>query len=216
MSIAAGTYSHFIVPKLHMSLNSFKSNTIVEKIEYYIKNENYGEWKNKSIFLADDGDDNLHVEEADSVCRIFEHLNPDILTRKLYFDSYIQEVNAVGEFYPLLKKEFMDYINNGVLFINYMGHSGYNNWANEQILTLSDIESMHNQHLPFVISSSCSFSRFDDFKLSGGEAMALNGNGGAIATISAARTVYAQPNMLLNIELVKELLNQREELVDDK
>ena len=188
-----------------------QANLVAQKIENYTKNENCGEWKNKTIFLADDGDDNLHVEETDSVCRIFERLNPDILTRKLYFDSYIQETNAVGEFYPILKKEFMDYINNGVLFVNYMGHSGYNNWANEQILTISDIESMYNQYLPLVVSSSCSFSRFDDFKLSGGEVLVLNGNGGAIATISAARTVYAQPNMLLNIELVKELLNQNSE-----
>ena len=52
-----------------------------------------------------------------------------------------------------------------------MGHSGYNNWTNEQILTIADIEAMYNQRLPLVITASCSFSRFDDFKISGGEAM---------------------------------------------
>ena len=138
---------------------------------------------------------------------MFERLNPDILTRKLYLDSYTQEVTAVGEFYPILKKEFYDYINSGVLFVNYMGHSGYNNWTNEQILTVADIETMYNQRLPLFITASCSFSRFDDFKFSGGEAMMLNDRGGALALISSTRTVYAQPNMLLNIEIVKNLLD---------
>ncbi len=183
-----------------------QANGVVDKLERYIKNEDLGNWKNQAIFMADDGDDNLHVEETDSVCSIFEHLNPDLLTRKLYLDSYTQEVTAVGEFYPTLKKEFYDYINNGVLLINYMGHSGYNNWTNEQILSVADIEAMYNQRLPLVITASCSFSRFDDFKVSGGETMMLNTQGGALALISAARTVYAQPNMLLNIELSKVLL----------
>lgn len=185
-----------------------QANGVVDKLERYIKNEDLGNWKNQAIFMADDGDDNLHVEEMDSVCRIFEQLNPDVLTRKLYLDSYTQEVTAVGEFYPTLKKEFYDYINNGVLLINYMGHSGYNNWTNEQILSVADIESMYNQRLPLVITASCSFSRFDDFKVSGGETMLFNSQGGALAMISAARTVYAQPNMLLNIELSKVLLEQ--------
>ena len=183
-----------------------QANGVVDKLERYIKNEDLGVWKNQAIFMADDGDGNVHVEGADSVCSVFERLNPDLLTRKLYLDSYTQEVTAVGEFYPTLKKEFFDYINNGVLMVNYMGHSGYNNWTNEQILSVADIELMYNERLPLFITMSCSFSRFDDFKLSGGEAMMLNGKGGALALISASRTVYAQPNTLLNLELAKMLL----------
>lgn len=184
-----------------------QANGVVDKLANYIKNDDFGAWKNQAVFLADDGDNNIHVEETDSVCRIFERLNPDVLTRKLYLDSYTQEVTAVGEFYPTLKKEFYDYINNGVLLINYMGHSGYNNWTNEQILTIADIDALYNKRLPFVITASCSFTRFDDFKTSGGEVMMLNPNGGALGLISSARTVFAQPNMLLNIEIAKELLN---------
>ena len=183
-----------------------QANGVVDKLERYLKNEDFGVWKNQAVFMADDGDDNVHVEGADSACSVFERLNPDVLTRKLYLDSYTQEVTAVGEFYPTLKKEFFDYINNGVLLVNYMGHSGYNNWTNEQILSVADIDLMYNQRLPLFITMSCSFSRFDDFKVSGGEAMMLNGKGGALALISAARTVYAQPNLSLNVELNKLLL----------
>lgn len=205
--------AYILINSLDISVGRIPAHTkeqaegVVNKLIKYIKNEDFGTWKNRAIFLADDGDKNIHVEATDSVCRVFERLNPDILTRKLYLDSYIQEVTAVGEFYPILKKEFFDYINNGVLFVNYMGHSGYNNWTNEQILTVADIETMYNQRLPLFITASCSFSRFDDFKFSGGEAMMLNDRGGALALISSTRTVYAQPNMLLNIEIIKNLLD---------
>ncbi|MBQ8720967.1 MAG: type IX secretion system sortase PorU [Paludibacteraceae bacterium] len=179
---------------------------VVDKLIRYIGNENLGYWKNRTLFLADDGDDNLHVREMDSVANVFHRNNPDYLVRKLYLDSYIQEVSSIGETYPVLKKEFLDYINDGVLFVNYMGHSGYNNWTNEQILTVADIESLYNQKLPLFITASCSFSRFDDFKLSGGEALMTNSKGGALALISTSRTVLAHPNMLLNLELAKALL----------
>lgn len=180
---------------------------VVNKLIRYLNNDNLGYWKNRTVFLADDGDNNLHVKEMDSVANIFQNHNPDYLIRKLYLDSYIQEVSSVGETYPVLKKEFIDYINDGVLFINYMGHSGYNNWTNEQILTVADIESFYNQKLPLFITASCSFSRFDDFKLSGGEALMTNSKGGALALISTSRTVLAHPNMLFNLELVKALLD---------
>ena len=85
-----------------------QANGVVDKLERYIKNEDFGVWKNQAIFMADDGDGNVHVEGADSVCSVFERLNPDLLTRKLYLDSYTQEVTAVGEFYPTLKKEFFE------------------------------------------------------------------------------------------------------------
>lgn len=183
-----------------------QAESVVDKLIRYIGNENLGYWKNRTLFLADDGDDNLHVREMDSVANVFHRNNPDYLVRKLYLDSYIQEVSSIGETYPVLKKEFLDYINDGVLFVNYMGHSGYNNWTNEQILTVADIESLYNQKLPLFITASCSFSRFDDFKLSGGEALMTNSKGGALALISTSRTVLAHPNMLLNLELANALL----------
>jgi hypothetical protein len=69
---------------------------------------------------------------------------------------------------------------------------------------------MYNKRLPLFITASCSFSRFDDFKDSGGEVLMTNEAGGALALISASRTVFAQPNLLLNLEIAKELLKYNE------
>lgn len=182
---------------------------VVDKIIRYMENDDFGEWKNLAIFLADDGDANDHVDSADSVCNLTQMMYPELLTRKLYFDSYKQEVSASGESYPSLKKEFMDYINSGVLMINYMGHGSYIGWANEQVLTMADIEGMYNKRLPLWITATCDFSRFDDFKDSGGEKLMMNPNGGAIALITTSRTVLARPNFLLSLELSKEILDMQ-------
>ncbi|MGM9805797.1 MAG: type IX secretion system sortase PorU [Candidatus Aphodosoma sp.] len=184
-----------------------QAKAVVDKTIRYMQNEEYGTWKNQGIFLADDGDGNDHIEGSDSTCNLTQQLYPDFLTRKLFFDSYKQESSASGESYPILRKEFMDYISSGVLMINYMGHGGYNGWANEQILKFDDVANMYNTKLPLFYAATCNFSRFDDFLESTGERLVTHANGGAIATISAARTVITRQNNLLNFEFAKEILN---------
>lgn len=184
-----------------------QAKTVVDKTIQYIQNDIWGAWKNQGIFLADDGDNNIHIEGADSSCNIAQRNYPDFLTRKLFFDAYKQESSASGESYPVLKKEFLDYINSGILFINYMGHGGYTGWADELMLTPSDIDNMHNQRLPLWVAATCNFSRFDHFLESASEKLLTKANGGAIGVISAARTVIANQNNLINFELNKELLS---------
>lgn len=178
----------------------------VDKVEQYLMNEDLGEWKNRVIFLADDGDSNEHVRGADTVANLTAETYKGLLTRKLYFDSYRQEVTTQGESYPLLKKELDDYIRDGVAMVNYMGHGGYANLANEQILSYTDMQNMVNKRLPIWVTGTCNFSRFDDTKDSGGETMLLNDKGGAIAMVSTTRTVYSSQNMQFNLELSKRLM----------
>lgn len=178
----------------------------VGKVEAYIANSDLGEWKNRAIFMADDGDNNEHARGADTVANLTARVYPELLTRKLYFDSYRQEVSAAGESYPALKRELDDYIDRGVLMINYMGHGGYANLSNEQIVSYTDLTTMRNRRLPLWVTGTCNFSRFDDVKDSGGELLLLNPDGGAIALVSTTRTVYSGQNMGFNLELTRRLL----------
>lgn len=178
----------------------------VDKVERYMMNDDLGEWKNQAIFLADDGDANEHVRGADTVANLTAETYKGLLTRKLYFDQYQQEVTTQGESYPVLKKIFDDYIKDGVVMINYMGHGGYANLSNEQILSYTDMQNMVNKRLPIWVTGTCNFSRFDDVKDSGGETLLLNARGGAIALVSTTRTVYSSQNTKFNLELSRRLL----------
>ena len=175
----------------------------VDKTISYMENKILGSWKNQVVFLADDGDNNLHIKDCDSVAELTMRLNPDVLVRKLYLDAYNQEVTASGESYPMVNELFDNYIKFGVLMINFMGHGGYNAWTNEGVLTTERIENMYNEKLPLFVTATCDFSRFDSPRQSGGEKVFLNAHGGGMALYTTTRTVYAGPNYYLNREFVK-------------
>ncbi len=187
-----------------------QANSAVEKIIKNIKNEDLGEWQVKAIFMADDGDSNIHITDADSACNLTQSTYPNLMTIKMYFDSYKQESDATGEYYPTLNKEFLDYINSGVLMINYAGHGGYAGWSDEQVFSSSDITSLYNTRLPFIFAATCSFGHYDAFEDSAAELLVYNANGGVATLIAAARTVSAIENGYLNFEFCKEVLSRDE------
>ena len=92
-------------------------------------------------------------------------------------------------------------MSNGVLFMDYSGHGGYNNITNELFMKTADILKMGNINQGFWFLATCSFSHFDGGVVSAGEHAVLHPNGGAIGVLSACRTVYATQNTVLNRNL---------------
>lgn len=183
----------------------------VDKSISYLENQITGSWKNQIVFVADDGDNNLHISSCDSVANKTRHTYPDLLVRKLYLDAYTQEVSASGETYPLAIDLFDNYIKNGTLMINYMGHGGHTEWANEGLLTHDRIVNMYNEKYPLFVTATCDFSRFDNTTPSGGELLLLNSHGGAIALFTTTRTVYAEPNFRLNLQFANYIFARDEQ-----
>lgn len=185
-----------------------QASDVVDKTIGYMENKLLGNWKNQAVFLADDDDDGMHMRDADDVAKITSTNYPDLLIKKLYLDAYQQEVSASGERYPLVKEMFLNYIKFGSLVLNYMGHGSYNGWANEQILLMKDVENMYNDKLPFWVTATCDFARFDDFKDNSGDLVLRNPNGGGIALFTTTRTVHAAPNYYLNREMMGNLMRR--------
>lgn len=178
--------------------NLDEANQVVDKICTYMDNQTLGKWKTQICFLADDGDHGLHVQTAEAGAERIRKENLDFTVNKIYLDAYTQEVNAAGESYPLAKNQFDNLMTNGMMFMNYSGHGGYNNITNELFMTLRDIQEMKNKNQGFWFLATCSFSHFDGGITSAGEEAVLNPNGGAIGVLSACRTVYATQNTIIN------------------
>lgn len=199
---------------MFMAIGRIPANTLrqahdyVSKVGQYMRNDDFGSWKNSAIFLADDGDNNEHTRGADTLANRMSERYPELLTRKLFFDSYKQVSTTSGENYPVLKKEFDDYINSGVLLVSFTGHGGYANLSNEQILSYTDMQTMKNKRLPFWITETCSFGRFDALKECGAEAMLFNPEGGSIGLISSCRSVYSYYNVQLGLNIEDYLLSE--------
>lgn len=180
---------------------------VVNKLIRHISGADKGKWKSQLIFLADDGDSNLHTTGADLAGESVRTKNPDFVVNKIYLDAYTQEVNATGESYPLAQTRLNNLLNTGALLFNYTGHSGYNNASSEGLVTLAGIRDMQNAHPAFWIFASCSFALFDAGKVSAAEEAVLNPDGGAIGICAASRTVFANPNATLNKHICDSLFH---------
>lgn len=174
---------------------------VAQKIARYLRNENPGKWHQQLLFVADDGDGNLHTKVTDYAAESTRLRNQAFVVNKIYIDAYPQEVNASGESSPLAKARFTNLLNDGVLFFDYSGHGGYNNIASENMLSLRDCKLMTNANLGFWMLATCGFAHFDACEQSASEEAVTNPDGGAIAVLSACRTVYASQNKVINRNL---------------
>ncbi|MDD3321937.1 MAG: type IX secretion system sortase PorU [Paludibacter sp.] len=171
---------------------------VVNKTISYMNNQSKGNWKNQLCYLADDGDAALHMKQADSVASMITRLYPSYQVNKIYLDAYLQEISASGETYPLAKSRFQNLLRSGLLVLDYTGHAGPAGWSNESILSVNDVKSLSNKHLPIFIGATCDFLQFDVKTVSAGEHVVLNSSGGGIGILSAARPVYASQNLTIN------------------
>ena len=177
---------------------------IINKIKNYHNKELYGNWKNEITFVADDGDDNLHMKDANSLASDINQNFSEYNANKIYLDAFVQTSSAQGETSKTASEEINRQLDRGTFIVNYTGHGGEIGWTQEQILTVPQINSWTNKQLPLFVTATCEFGRYDDpVRISGAEYTLINPNGGAIAIISTTRPVYASSNKQLNDQFYK-------------
>jgi hypothetical protein len=180
--------------------NERQAQQMVNKIIRYDNSpETLGDWRNRLVFLADDEDNNRHVIDSDQLARNLDENHPEYNVNKIYIDAFNQVSTPGGQRYPLVNQTISSEMFRGILLLNYFGHGGFKSMAQEQIMTLTDVESWTNRdRLPIFITATCSFAPFDDvFVQSIGEEILLKENGGAIALFTTTRDVFATQNLAL-------------------
>jgi len=170
----------------------------VNKAISYMYNSKMGPWKNRLLFLADNGDSYLHVGQADALANMVGWAHPEFMINKIYIDTYTKVTGASGVTVPDANTKFAELLNAGLLMLNYTGHGSTNQWADEKLLLNADIANMNNKCLPLWVTATCDFSRFDAAETSGGELVFLKENGGGIALFSTTRIVYSSNNYTIN------------------
>ena len=181
-----------------------EAKTVVDKlIRYATDKTTLGNWRSQLLFVADDGDDNIHQRDADQLATYVEThalaYHPD----RLFIDLFPRTADTVGTQVvpksPLVNARIRQAMQAGRLIINYTGHGGIREWAQEQILTLKDILTTQTTRLPLFVTATCEFGRYDDpTSNSGAEIALLNPTGGGIGLLTTTRPVFADKNLLLN------------------
>ena len=173
---------------------------IVTKLINYDNPKTFGNWRNRLVLAADDGDGTEHLRDAEFLADYMKVNHPAYNLRKVYLDMFKQENSASGQIATQASGSIDQALEQGALLINYTGHGSETTLAEEKMVTIPQIANWKNKDkLAFLVTATCEFGRYDDpARSSGAEQALLHENGGAIGLISTTRPVYAGGNRVLN------------------
>ncbi|NHE55844.1 type IX secretion system sortase PorU [Cyclobacterium plantarum] len=195
------------------AINAREANIAVNKIIHY-QTGNPGQWKRKLLFIADDGDNHIHLNDAENHSSYLNGKHPEFELRKLYLDNFDQEKDGDIQTAPMAKAAFARELEEGLLMVNYTGHGNELTWAAENIFSVSDIADWPDTgHYPIFVTATCEFGRHDSpFLRSGAEELLLASNKGAIAVLTTGRPVFSSVNYSLNKAFVEAVFSENGKL----
>jgi hypothetical protein len=184
---------------------------VVDKIENYMNNQQAGAWQNLLCFMGDDGNNNVHMADADSIARLVENRYPDFVVKRIMWDAYARVSSSTGNSYPDVTRLIKQQMQQGALIMNYSGHGAPAAISHEYVLRLNDFEETTSQRLPLWVTASCDIMPFDGQEENIGETALFNKKGGAIAFYGTTRTVYQPQNRLMNLAFTHHVLSKDDE-----
>ncbi|MDF2157147.1 type IX secretion system sortase PorU [Algoriphagus sp. CAU 1675] len=180
---------------------------VVNKIIDYESVPNPGPWKKSITFVADDGDNNIHVRDAENHSDFLREAHPEFLQNKIYLDRYTQVSKNGLQSSPDAKKSLQEILENGTLLINYIGHGNETTLAAEEIFRIEDIPNWADQDkLALWVTATCEFGRHDSpYIRSAAEELLIAQNKGAIGLLTTGRPVFSSANYSLNEAFIQEV-----------
>lgn len=174
---------------------------VVDKlIEYDTNPAAKGAWRNEIVFVADDGDFNLHQDQAEQLAVSIGNTHPEFHLQKIYVDAYAQITKPSGQNSPDARLALEESLRNGSLIVNFTGHGSEQVWMDERILDATTITTWANKsRYPLMVTATCEFGRHDDpAQISTSELALLKKQGGAIGLVTTSRPVFSSSNYTLN------------------
>ena len=179
-----------------------KARVFVDKtIAYANTSKLRSEWKNQVLLVADDGDGGTFLKDCENQHKgmIDSYLGRNMFYTKAYTDAFpLQGGTCVGA-----RERIYRLLNDGVMWVTYVGHGNTLSLSGQNIFSKKDVESMSNRHLPIFFTATCSFGRIDAPATCGAENMILNPSGGAIAVMAPTREASIADNSVLAASMGK-------------
>ncbi len=193
-------------------VNATEAQKMIDKIKHYKSNHPkvMSDWRNIICFIADDEDTNTHLKQADQLSALVASIYPTANLDKIYADAYKQESTPAGQRYPKVNEAINERVEKGALIISYTGHGGEVGWGQERFLDVPDILSWKNyDNLPVFLTATCEFARYDDpARVSAGELIFLNEEGGGISLFTTARATFSGTNFTISKHFYRSILKK--------
>jgi len=203
--------SSIVINQLDIGIGRIPAKTLeeaknfVDKVLDYHSPEAFGAWRNNLNFIADDEDNNLHLQDAETLTATVSSTAPLFNQHKIYLDAFHQESGSSGGKYPQANTAINSNIYNGTLIWNYSGHGGPARLAEETVLDQQTVNNWNNHYrLPLFITATCDFAPYDNpLQNSLGENLLVRPKTGAIALMTTTRVVFAFSNRIINNNYLK-------------
>lgn len=185
-----------------------EATAVIDKlISYDVNPKAFDPWRKEILFVADDGDFNLHQSDADKLAKDIDAGYNQFNTQKIYLDAFPQISRPSGQVSPDARNALLKALNKGTLIVNFTGHGSEKVWLQERILDEELIDEWSNKNsFPLLVTATCEFGRHDDpSQISSSELALIKTGGGAIGLVTAARPVNASTNAFLNKEFYEAL-----------
>lgn len=175
----------------------------VDKLINYVNNPDYGFWRNDVLLTADDYDNGLHAFQTEGINNIIvDELATGLMNNKVYVSQFPND--PVSGFAFEGRKELTAKLTDGQYFMTYVGHGNQNYLTKTvKLWTADQSNNVEYPHLPILTTACCDVARYDCNQRGLVEIMFHKPNGGAIAIVTSARSVYATDNDALNQAFVK-------------
>ncbi len=190
--------------------NLQEAKTMIDKVLAYNnalpgQSNPFGEWRMKLDFVADDDFEGagtpagilgpFHYLVEYAINQAFgDGTKPEYNVRKLYLDAFPAVTSAGGQRYPQVNQAITNDVGN-TLYLFYFGHGGINGWAQERILTSTEVQGFNNftavySRFPFVSTITCEFTLWDEPATNSvGEQLIKLQTGGAATMITSSRAI---------------------------
>lgn len=190
-------------------LNESEADQMIDKIEAYINNTDYSNWRNKILIMEESGDDNIHMYQgADLLKTLANTSSADIDVKKYHVESFILSNGiARGAHNGVASQlQLAEFFQQGAIYVTYMGHGGGGGISNSGIWNINKVLETPIPRLPFISMAACDIANFDSGVRGIGEIMVLTPERGAIGLFTTTRTVEANENHIINSAFMKSLL----------
>lgn len=180
--------------------NEMEAMNYVNKVEAYMGNASLGPWRTQLGLVADDKDQNAHLQDAEQAAATIENASALFDIQKIYLDAFPQQADASGGKYPLANQAIENQLFNGNLIWNFTGHGGPRRLAEETLLDQQTVDALQNENrLPLFLTATCDFAPFDNPSVASlGENLLLRPRTGAIALMTTTRIVFSSSNRVMN------------------
>lgn len=187
-----------------------EADDIVSKIEAYMHNSDFTNWRNKVLIMDEFGDDDIHTYQSNGIEKLIATTTAkDFDVKRLHIAAYTLPgsdgfAKGANNTYAATL-QLADFLKEGILFMTYMGHGGPTSLSKNTVWTTGNVKDTPMPRLPIMSLAACDIANYDSNTRGIGEYMITTPDHGCIALLTSTRTVEATENDQLNRAFIKAL-----------